>query len=467
VIDILERLEFPSEIRSYLTNSYNKPGKINAELRTPNIPAFLDGLSFPFLASSVILSAHFTSAHVLYKSRPLLNEFAEQLDYLKHPERMLWLTDTYGDSNGVSMVLKSILKQIQIRNLPIDILVCSDSIIEEDHLYVLKTVTDFKLPFYKQQSIRIPDFLELNRFFLNGEYDRIICSTEGPMGLATLYLKNAYTVPCYFYIHTDWISFGQKVLNMEKNISDRFRRILRAYYKEFDGVFVLNNDHYKWLTGRKMEIRDSSVFLTAHWVDEWFKPVLSDRSKMFGFESDGLVVLYAGRLSLEKGVMELPLIYKIMSNELPGLKLVVAGSGPAEQDLREALPEATYLGWVNPELLPAIYSSADLLLLPSKFDTFSCVVLEALSCGLPVIAYRTKGPKDIIMNGINGFLVKTLGSFALKATEYLKDKISHQAFREAAIRRSNEYTADRIIHNLLNDVGLIEPMRHFDGKEHK
>jgi glycosyltransferase involved in cell wall biosynthesis len=353
-------------------------------------------------------------------------------------------------------VLRSMLSQIQERNLEIDILICSDTIKEEDHLVVLKPVAEFNLPFYKQQSIRFPDFLELNRIFLEGEYDRIMCSTEGPMGLAALYLKHAYTVPAYFYMHTDWITFGQKVLNMEKNMSDRFRRILRAYYKEFDGVFVLNKDHYKWLTGRKMEIAEKNVFLTAHWADEWFKPTDVSRKEVFGIEEHQPVILYAGRLSQEKGVMELPVLYNILKNEIPGLTLVIAGSGPAETQLKESLPDAIFLGWIQPENLPAIYSAADLLFLPSKFDTFSCTVLEALSCGLPVIAYKTKGPKDIIMDGINGFLVKSIGNFALTAVEYLKDVKIHASFREAALRRSKEYSVERIIRNLLIDVGLAQ-----------
>ena len=464
LVDLLDKFEFPSEIRAYIEADNRKTSRKSNIFNTPDIPKFLDGLSFSLLAASVILSAHFTSAHVLYKSSPLLDEFSDKLDYLKHPKRLLWLTDTYGDTNGVSMVLKSMLHQIQVRNLPIDILVCSDTEQEVDNLIVLKPVAEFNLPFYKQQSIRVPDFLELNRIFLEGEYDRIICSTEGPSGLAALYLKHAYTVPAYFYMHTDWITFGQKVLNMEKSMSDQFRRIIRAYYKEFDGVFVLNKDHHKWLTGRKMEMDDSSVFLTAHWADDYFSPQTVSKMDVFGIKESHPVILYTGRLSQEKGVMELPLLYKMMKNELPDLKIVVAGSGPAETELREALPEAIFMGWVSSELLPQLYSAADLLLLPSKFDTFSCVVLEAMSCGLPVIAYKTKGPKDIIMHGINGFLIRSIGSFALTAAEYLKDNNLHSSYRDAAVRRAKEYTADRIIRNLLIDVGLTEHSVNEDGK---
>ncbi|NVO21050.1 MAG: glycosyltransferase [Bacteroidetes bacterium] len=452
--DLLNQLEFPSEIRGYISGSRNRLDKSRPDILSPDIPKFLDGLSFPFLAATVMLSAHFTAAHVMYKARPLLNDFSERINYLQHPKRLMWLTDTYGDSNGVSSVLKSMLKQIQQQNLPIDLVICSGTIKPEKNLVVLRPVSEFSLSFYKQQTLRIPDFLELNRLFMEGGYDRIMSSTEGPMGLSALYLKHAYTVPAYFYIHTDWITFGQKVLQMDKQMSERFRRISRAFYKKFDGVFVLNKDQHKWMTGKKMEINSDSVFLTAHWAEAWFKPTKSSKAKLFGLEDSDPVLLFAGRISLEKGVMELPQILRTIREELPDVKMVIAGEGPAEEDLRKLLPDATYLGWVSPSNLAEIYSAADLLLLPSRFDTFSCAVLEALSCGLPVIAYNSKGPKDIIQNGINGFIVKNQGNFASRILEFLKSKEMQKIFRKAASVRAKDYTADRIIWQLMSDLGL-------------
>src|ERR1035438_4705736 len=116
--------------------------------------------------------------------------------------RLLWLTDTYDDHNGVSMVLQSIHMEIKKRNLPIDILVCSKSLEPDDHLTVVTCVTEFM---YRDQLIRIPNYLEIRRIFLEHQYDRIICSTEGPMGMAALYLKNSFSVRTFFFIHTDWL----------------------------------------------------------------------------------------------------------------------------------------------------------------------------------------------------------------------------------------------------------------------
>ncbi|TAL35483.1 MAG: glycosyltransferase [Spirochaetes bacterium] len=449
VDQIMERFELPSHMRSLFEHfEPERAGKMS----TVNLAELFDGLSFPFLASSVIAAAYFASARVMYKSRPLLGEFAERYGTLRHPERTLWLTDTLEDSNGVAMVLTSMLDEVRRKDLPIDFLVASSTLKSGDHLIVVPPVSELTMPFYEQQPVRIPNLLHIHRLFKEGEYSRIICSTEGPMGMVVLYLKYAYSVPAHFYVHTDWMMFADKVLNFDELNKDRLRRLLRTYYKAFDGLFVLNTDQHKWLTGGAMGFDPARVFLTAHWAEKEFRPVDADRKNLFGVYGDAPVLLFAGRISEEKGVMELPAVMEKVRTAYPDVKLVVAGMGPAEAALKRAMPDAVFLGWVDHAKLPEVYSAADMLLLPSRFDTFGCVVLEALSCGLPVVAYKTKGPKDIIVDGINGYLVKTKGEMAARILEFLKDRKLRASFKKESLKRAKEYDPDRIIKRFLNDL---------------
>jgi glycosyltransferase involved in cell wall biosynthesis len=457
LIDLVEKFELPSEFRAYVdqASSLRKKHKSsgNGRFEAPNVSDFLDGLSFPLLSSSMILAANFTSAKVLYNARPLLEEFSSSVGKLKHPRRMLWLTDTFDDNNGVSHVLQSMHKEIKERRLPIDILVCSNRIKPDDHLIVLEARTEFTLPFYKHQPFRIPDFLDIHRVFKEGEYDRVICSTEGPMGAAALFLKHAYSVPAFFYIHTDWMVFAKKVLNIEQHYLSRIRRVLRAYYNAFDGVFVLNSDQRKWLSSKEMGLKKSKVHLTAHWTEDKFKPSKPARKELFGLEPETPVLLFAGRVSKEKGTDELADIYSGIKTQIPEIKLVVAGTGPDEKSLKKAIPNAVFLGWVDHNKLPQIYSSADLLILPSRFDTFSLVVLEALSCGLPVVAYKTKGPKDIIKHDQSGFLAVNKEDMINLSLSFFQDN-EQEKFKEEALKRSQTYSSKKIIKRLTRDVGL-------------
>ena len=453
--DIIDTFEMPSNFRAIIENSKSKRiGKLGNGMAKINITEFLDGLSFPFLTSSLVVAAHFTSARVMYNTRPLLASFAKEIGGIQHPKRILWLTDTFEDRNGVASVLKSLHLEIKKRNLPIDILTCSSKLQPDDHLIVVKPKVEMDLPFYQQQPLRVPNILEIHKLFLEGEYDRIICSTEGPMGFISMFLKNAYHVPAYFYIHTDWIMFARKALNFDVHNLNRFRRLLRAFYGAFDGLFVLNTDQQKWLTGNHMNFDPANVFLTAHWADEQFSPKKKDKTEVFGVKPDETVILFAGRLSNEKGVMELPSIYQSIKESGSNVCFAIAGTGPTEAELKKALPDARYLGWIDSDKLAEVYSAADLLILPSKFDTFGCVVLEAFSCGLPVIAYKTKGPKDIINDGDNGYLVTNKDKMAKRIIEFINDKELQTSMKTSALERSKVFNADTILKELLENVKL-------------
>jgi glycosyltransferase involved in cell wall biosynthesis len=244
------------------------------------------------------------------------------------------------------------------------------------------------------------------------------------------------------------------VLNFDSRNQSRIRRFLRMYYGAFDRVFVLNSDQRKWLAGREMNLPEDRVCLTAHWADAVFKPVKTSKREALGIDDHRPVMLYAGRVSREKGVSELPRIYKAVKKAHPDIALLVVGQGPALKQLKEELPEGIYLDWVSHEKLPAIYSAADILVFPSKFDTFSCVVLESLACGLPVIAYSAKGPKDIIRDGACGYLVKTEEQMCEKIIAYLDSPQMQKDFREAAVKRAKDYGADGILERFMADVGL-------------
>ncbi len=448
---IIKNIEIPSEIRAALGK---RDFKSKSAVNKTKIKEFLDGLSFPFLASSLVLAANYTSAKVLFNNRSLLNTFSKKLNKFQHQKRMLWLTDSYHDKNGVSLFLQTLHKEIKTRNLPIDILVCSETLEPDDHLIVIKPLIEIALPIYQNQIFSIPNYLEIHQIFQANEYDRIMCSTEGPMGLAAIYLKNAFTVETNFFIHTDWVMFGRKVLNLERPNLNRFRRSLRAYYHSFDQLFVLNTDQESWLTSREMNISKDRVHLTAHWIDECFIPKEQKKADFFGFKDNEPVLLFTGRISHEKGIMELVELYENTKKTIHNIKLVIVGTGPAEDELKKALPDAIYLGWVNHQKLPDIYSSADLLVLPSKFDTFSCVILESLSCGLPVVTYKTKGPKDILANYNCGFLTSNINEMTNSVVSFFENYPMQIEMKNNALKRAAHFTANSILEKLLKDVHL-------------
>ena len=132
-----------------------------------------------------------------------------------------------------------------------------------------------------------------------------------------------------------------------------------------------------------------------------FDPALREPRSLSG----ELKVLYAGRLTTEKGVSLLADAFLAARAADPRLHLVLAGGGPEEAALRELLgAHATFLGWLEGEKLARAYASADIFLFASRTDTFGQVVIEAQASGLPVVAVAEGGPLSLIEDGRTGRL---------------------------------------------------------------
>ncbi|MDR2138253.1 MAG: hypothetical protein LBP50_01695 [Tannerella sp.] len=243
----LEQLELPVSLRAYTADGGGK------EKKSIDMAAFLDGLSFPFFGAALILAAHFISARTMFNIRPLLKDFSKRLQRFEHPERILWLTDTWLGDGEAAVFLREMLGEIKRRNLPVDIITCSSRVRPEPHLIVLPPVQEFALPFGGEDcTCSVPDFIALHNLFLSGGYDRIICSMEGVMGLAGLYLKHAYSVEASFCMHTDRMAFARDRLKPDEHILNRFRRILRFFYLSFDRVTAFSSDTYNAKIAKEM-----------------------------------------------------------------------------------------------------------------------------------------------------------------------------------------------------------------------
>jgi glycosyltransferase involved in cell wall biosynthesis len=452
---LARRFEIPSQI-SELFSSNSTGARNNSGL---NVGELFDNLVFPAVVSLVLAGSQLASTRVLYKNRAFLNDFADSIGRGYHPRRALYLTDTLRDKNGVSNSLSGKLAEIQRSDLPVDFLICHGSVKPEPHLHVLKPLTEFSFPKLAEQVFRVPDVLEIARVFYRGGYDRVVCSTEGPMIAVALFLKYMFNIPAYFFMHTDWIDFLKHTTNLNQHERDRVRRVLRAVYHQFDGVFVLNSDHRAWLTGHSMGLPEDRVFLTAHHTEVPAGNVVPVRKGdlISGASANTPVLFYAGRISKEKGVMELPQIFRKARQAIPDLQIVIAGSGPAEKELRAALPEAHFTGWISRERMTQLYAGLDLFVFPSQFDTFGNVILEAFSQGMPVVAYGVKGPKDIIQPGRNGYLVNTMDEMADQVVKHFAEREGHAAMRREALKRVADYQAEPIMRQFLGDMGLPLP----------
>lgn len=450
--EITRKFEIPSQLSSLISSG----NKNQADMSDFNFGQILDSLTFPMLISLVLTGATLASTRLLYQNRNFLNDFSENIGKNNHPGRALYLTDTLRDKNGVSNSLSAKLIEIQKADMPIDFLICHSDVKPEPHLHVVKPLACFSVSNFGEQELRIPDLLEIARIFYQGGYDRVICSTEGPMAIVSLFIKHMFNVPSYFFMHTDWIDFIRHTTDLTHHECDRIRRALRVFYKQYSGVFVLNNEHREWLTGYQMQLEVEKVFLTAHHTRQRDPAIRGiDKSELFPDANESTpILLLACRISKEKGILDLPEIIDRAKQSLPDLKIVIAGSGPAMDDLKKQLPDALFLGWVDKKRIAELYCGLDLFVFPSRFDTFGNVILEAFTYGMPVIAYNSKGPKDIIEHEVNGYLVENIEQMSDQIVRYFASGSKQTLLEQNAMRRADEYQAESIMQQFMIDMGL-------------
>jgi len=127
------------------------------------------------------------------------------------------------------------------------------------------------------------------------------------------------------------------------------------------------------------------------------------------FEKESFV-LYMGRLTSRKGVHHLIKAFQNVKKECSELKLVIAGSGDFEPYLRKmalGTKDIFFTGFINSIMKKKLlYENSLAVVVPSIYETFPMVVLEAMACGKPIVASNVGGIRSMIKHGKNGFLTK-------------------------------------------------------------
>jgi glycogen(starch) synthase len=141
------------------------------------------------------------------------------------------------------------------------------------------------------------------------------------------------------------------------------------------------------------------------------------------------LVLLIGRLVYEKGFqLALEAMPKVIA-AVPGTRFLVAGSGTHEAELRSQAAElglmrhGTFLGWIGDDVLHSLYRIADVCVVPSIYEPFGLVALEAMACGCPCIVADTGGLREVVPHEEAGlrFRARDPGSLAEVAVRVLSD----------------------------------------------
>jgi glycosyltransferase involved in cell wall biosynthesis len=183
------------------------------------------------------------------------------------------------------------------------------------------------------------------------------------------------------------------------------RDIMRRFYHRCEVVMAPAESTAVILRAQRMN-RDIAIW--ARGIDrDQFNPERRDMAwrRSLGIGDDEMVIAFLGRVVMEKGLdVFADAIHAFASRGLKHRVLVI-GEGPARSWFQEQLPDAIFTGELIGNDLSRALASADLLLNPSITEAFGNVTLEAMACGLPVIAAEATGNTNLVRNSVTGTLV--------------------------------------------------------------
>lgn len=229
--------------------------------------------------------------------------------------------------------------------------------------------------------------------------DHIHIATEGPLGLTMRKILHKRGEQWSSSFHTKFAEYVEARLGFGRKLAWRW---LRSVYKRDTYILATTET-------MKQEMIDHGfaadrLIVWGRGVDE---RVFNTNGKTLLVQKED-VLINVGRVSVEKN---LEAFYEL---KVPGRKIQV-GDGPMLETYKARYPDVEFVGSAFGHELADYYRMADVMVFPSKSDTFGLVMIEAMRCGTPVAAFPVTGPIDIVENGQNGYMSEDLDMATMMA----------------------------------------------------
>ena len=231
---------------------------------------------------------------------------------------------------------------------------------------------------------------------LNPDYVHV--ATEGPLGTIARFWCRRHRIPFTSSYHTRFPEYVKDIYGLPPGPVTSYMRWFHggAEYTLAPTASVkedLERSGFRnvvvWSRGV-----DTTLFNPSHRVED----LMGRRQPGESF------LVYVGRVSKEKSIEDFCRLA-----DLPGFRCTVVGDGPQRKDLEKRYGDRIrFVGFKQGVELAQYYASADVMVFPSRTDTFGNVITESMASGTPVAAYPVMGPRDVIAEGISGALDEDL-----------------------------------------------------------
>ncbi|MDQ3348807.1 MAG: glycosyltransferase family 1 protein [Acidobacteriota bacterium] len=349
--------------------------------------------------------------------------------------RVAIMTDNdFEKVNGVTTTLRAVLAH-PVADVEPHIYTCS-SARQDDSGYTAVAARSVPIPFYREMAMYAPPLREIRNRLLADRIELLHLTTPGPIGLLARYLAEDMNLPIVGSYHTELGEYTTR-LSGSPTLGAAMQAYMRWVYGRCTRILVPSSTTRNQLEDHGW--RSERLTVWSRGVDSTrFHPGRrsAQRRSAWGVSDTRPAILYAGRLSREKGLALFGPVVQLLRDYRMPHRFVLCGDGPMRDELRSLVPDAVFTGAVSHDAIGEIMASCDVLLFPSETDTAGNVVLEAQASGLPVLVADRGGPQENLLDRITGS-VCAAGSerdFCLRLAELLVDRRRRQTMSLAARR---------------------------------
>lgn len=261
-------------------------------------------------------------------------------------------------------------------------------------------------------------------------------------GKSALALAHQMNLPAVAAMHTRFETYPRyyRLGFMEGSVIASLRR----FYRGCDQIVAPSQSAATIMEQQGM---GENIAIWSRGVDHMvFNPDRRDPDwrRSMGFAENDVVIAFLGRLVMEKGLADFVAVIERLRRHGRKFRLLIIGDGPARNWFAERLGDAVFAGFQHGEGLSQALASADILLNPSATEAFGNVSLEAMACGVPVVAADAPGNNNLVVDGHTGALVRPgdIESYAVALESYLIDEARRADHGRNAWEHSGAFTWD-------------------------
>jgi glycosyltransferase involved in cell wall biosynthesis len=345
--------------------------------------------------------------------------------------RILYCTDSFlPEVNGVTTVLATMRDGLRRRGHLVAVVAPSYGRLTPDESGIWR-LSAIRCPGYPQVRLSWPWGRGLRREFDRFAPDLVHLVTEGPIGAFGRSYARRRGLPVVTSFHTDFPRYAARYLGRHAVGPTR------AWLRRFHRIAAVTQTPSEATRADLVRMGIERATVWGRGVDTgWFTPMRRSDARRAELGATGrAIVLHVGRLAVEKGVETLVASFTLARERLGDrVRFVVAGDGPRAAEVRDALPFARHLGFLDREAVANLYADADVFVFPSPTETCGLVALEALASGVPVVGAAAGGIPESLRHGLTGLLVPAgePPAFARGIVDLVEDSEQRRAMGEAA-----------------------------------